>query len=513
MGAEIGRNDPCPCGSGKKYKKCCLPRGDLWRDLELRRQKIRTFLLDLSRDKDLRSPLYPLDLDLVAKGWKDFFHEKAWREVDKTSENFQLFFLPWFLYRWYPGWLSDRKGEKEGGKTGGLSQIRNYLEKKGSLLPEDVRTLFTEGPETPLSGFIVRKVWSGGFLAGDLLTQDVHQILDLEASRALLPGDCFFGLVVNLGKFSLIETPAVTVLQPIDGLTFVKLRKVLEKKVGRRLTRRDVDSFEPSLLALYRRILLVSSEEISPENAVARVNTDQEPLLLHTLHYDIASCQSVFDALKHLALVFMTEEEVQDGVSRDAKGRMTGARFRWFKAGNAMHPTWTNTVMGAITLTENALDVEVNSKRRAEIFQTIAEKTLKGLATLSRIDVKEFDTENPVTPAGVRNMAFMNSLPIGLDSPEDSLSPDERSFVLETAFYEHERWLEEPNPHLDGKKPIDVRSDPDYREFLEILLYQKEKDLSGVAPQSAGVIVGHLYEKLGWLTLTPAPRPPAESSR
>lgn len=22
-----GRNDPCPCGSGKKYKKCCMPKG------------------------------------------------------------------------------------------------------------------------------------------------------------------------------------------------------------------------------------------------------------------------------------------------------------------------------------------------------------------------------------------------------------------------------------------------------------------------------------------------------
>jgi hypothetical protein len=21
---EVGRNDPCPCGSGKKYKKCCM---------------------------------------------------------------------------------------------------------------------------------------------------------------------------------------------------------------------------------------------------------------------------------------------------------------------------------------------------------------------------------------------------------------------------------------------------------------------------------------------------------
>lgn len=23
-GAKIGRNDPCPCGSGKKFKKCCI---------------------------------------------------------------------------------------------------------------------------------------------------------------------------------------------------------------------------------------------------------------------------------------------------------------------------------------------------------------------------------------------------------------------------------------------------------------------------------------------------------
>jgi hypothetical protein len=23
-GAKLGRNDPCPCGSGKKYKRCCM---------------------------------------------------------------------------------------------------------------------------------------------------------------------------------------------------------------------------------------------------------------------------------------------------------------------------------------------------------------------------------------------------------------------------------------------------------------------------------------------------------
>ncbi len=26
-GSRIGRNDPCPCGSGKKYKNCCLRKG------------------------------------------------------------------------------------------------------------------------------------------------------------------------------------------------------------------------------------------------------------------------------------------------------------------------------------------------------------------------------------------------------------------------------------------------------------------------------------------------------
>jgi len=32
---KVGRNAPCPCGSGKKYKKCCLPlhqESSAWQD-------------------------------------------------------------------------------------------------------------------------------------------------------------------------------------------------------------------------------------------------------------------------------------------------------------------------------------------------------------------------------------------------------------------------------------------------------------------------------------------------
>ena len=42
---KIGRNDPCPCGSGKKFKKCCMTK-DVYdpasiRDLYLKQYKIR----------------------------------------------------------------------------------------------------------------------------------------------------------------------------------------------------------------------------------------------------------------------------------------------------------------------------------------------------------------------------------------------------------------------------------------------------------------------------------------
>ena len=30
MGRKPSRNTPCPCGSGKTYKRCCLPKGIEW---------------------------------------------------------------------------------------------------------------------------------------------------------------------------------------------------------------------------------------------------------------------------------------------------------------------------------------------------------------------------------------------------------------------------------------------------------------------------------------------------
>ena len=51
MVEQLGRNDPCHCGSGKKYKKCCMAEDDQARSLELKNinsENIANSQLDIS---------------------------------------------------------------------------------------------------------------------------------------------------------------------------------------------------------------------------------------------------------------------------------------------------------------------------------------------------------------------------------------------------------------------------------------------------------------------------------
>lgn len=88
MSSHVGRNDACPCGSGKKYKKCCLgteansqPELDNWRFPAARDE-----LLDPSRT----DPPDPLDVIQDALGlMKDEFPPLS----DGTDDWFDEFYL------------------------------------------------------------------------------------------------------------------------------------------------------------------------------------------------------------------------------------------------------------------------------------------------------------------------------------------------------------------------------------------------------------------------------------
>jgi len=46
---KIGRNEPCPCGSGKKYKKCCLPGQPEKRSSSVRKQRFIPVFTELDQ--------------------------------------------------------------------------------------------------------------------------------------------------------------------------------------------------------------------------------------------------------------------------------------------------------------------------------------------------------------------------------------------------------------------------------------------------------------------------------
>lgn len=71
--AKIGRNEPCPCGSGKKYKKCCLAEHSAARAEEAKQKE----------EAALRSQLRPRDRFLIMM--RDIHHQGSWEDLSRSS--------------------------------------------------------------------------------------------------------------------------------------------------------------------------------------------------------------------------------------------------------------------------------------------------------------------------------------------------------------------------------------------------------------------------------------------
>ena len=101
---KVGRNDPCPCGSGKKYKKCCLNKPKQPVDLIESVQEKRKWLEDYPVSADVREEgriyledYYDAESIAVDKLVYLALHHRAipiWhRETEEIIENRQKVYL------------------------------------------------------------------------------------------------------------------------------------------------------------------------------------------------------------------------------------------------------------------------------------------------------------------------------------------------------------------------------------------------------------------------------------
>lgn len=94
--AKIGRNDPCPCGSGKKYKQCHGPI-DAARETEQRHFKQAQDTL-LAKVMDA-APRFASELgDGLQRFWNGKHSVAAIEDLDDIEERGSERFLTWFMF-------------------------------------------------------------------------------------------------------------------------------------------------------------------------------------------------------------------------------------------------------------------------------------------------------------------------------------------------------------------------------------------------------------------------------
>lgn len=444
----IGRNDPCPCGSGKKYKKCHgaittrNPAGDYDR---LRRLDGET------TDSIMRFTKQQFGESIFEQAWNDYHFDESVRLKIDTPETDS--FTWWFLYNWRP--------------DGETPLAKMFLEKKRAQVDDRQRRLIESTIDTPYSFFQVTGVIQGEELTmKDILRKQEYKVQERSASTILKPGYIIFARVVEMDgiQFMMGSAPRVIDSRMFAGL--LEMRKTLEKEV------QLVDGHIPAEALLeyeeeLRRAYFDIVEDMDNQTLQIR-NTDGDPLLYHTITYEIPSFEKAFHVLKDLEQKVnkATDEQILANAETDENGSPMSVDISWLKKTKKGMMDEATTI-ATLTINRSTLIVEVNSEKRSKRVQKEIKKRLGDDAVLLRIEV---ETQEQL-------MKKVEELPPKSDeeSEHDRImreSPEARE-LIKTMMEQHwKNWLDSPIPALNNMTPRQAVNDPEGRELLESLLLE-----------------------------------------
>jgi hypothetical protein len=143
---RVGRNDPCPCGSGEKYKRCCMARDKAalaermaWQKAA---QNMRTALIGYAKETDLAADV-GIGLGLF---WQDRYTPDT---VEEMSVDESLRFFDWFAHDY-------RLQAQEGTARQGKRLIEVYLDEVGDALSDKEAAILDAWIESlPGSAFVL----------------------------------------------------------------------------------------------------------------------------------------------------------------------------------------------------------------------------------------------------------------------------------------------------------------------------------------------------------------------
>jgi hypothetical protein len=352
---SVGRNDPCPCGSGRKFKHCCLARQS---DADTLRVRIRTAEGRVVAAV-FKHALATWGEALLRHAWDDFWlyddvPEHAGRAVGRhvhgvVRARLRADQVP----RRTDAWPAEPLG------------LHWLASQRGPIDPLD-RAFAEQACRSPLSVLAVEQVVPGVSLdVTDVFTGRRFHTPELTSSRSLQVGDLVFARVVTLEGLSLLFGMAPYVAPPEWHVEVLDWRGHYFRK--RAVTREMVARREFELRDLY---LDVRDSVLNPAPPIV-LNADGDPLcdvtLIYTLAVDVATARE-----RLLPLATQDNEVHETAVTGDDTGVVTSAELVWMsRTGKPSRISAASaspagpTVLGAFTLAPGRLAITVDSEKRA----------------------------------------------------------------------------------------------------------------------------------------------------
>lgn len=485
MTTRVGRNDPCPCGSGKKYKKCCQTTFDET-DFKYRRwRQVETGLI-----KELL--VYALETygpNQLQDAWREFCvrdaedsaeHARASTAQIVLSEEIypespmNMVFMPWFFFNW----IFEMKptGSKRYQPT---TVAASFLAEH--KLSADEEEFLNSAILRPYSLCEVVELKPGvGMTLFDLLRRVKYEVVERLASQSLKKGEIIFCATMTLdGLTSNIGTSPFA-LRPIAKRDILELRKWMVGEIGSEtITEDHLHEFAIDIRAVY--IDLLESMFIMPEIR----NTDNDPLVLQTIHFDIKSPDAAFHALKDLAEGVSEDDLLSEATLED--GKVVKAEFSWLGGTEeAQRRLGGPVLLGTIKIGDGKVVVSVNSARRAETIHDLLKERMGENITYKATMIEPIESglqkmwDEQAMEAVIPGAERSSKAPTrGLISP-DELPEDLRLRLEEDVRQYWIRWMDDPVPALNHMTPRQAAQTEEGRDLLESLLlyYENESEKS-----------------------------------
>ncbi|MDE0053813.1 MAG: SEC-C metal-binding domain-containing protein [Gammaproteobacteria bacterium] len=467
---KVGRNHPCPCGSGKKYKLCCMnidkvtagtgqTQGIAWLRMRHTEGKLGPLL-----DEHAMENFGPQSM---IEAWDEFtLWEDEPLDLEDPWPEFETSFHSWWIYHWVP----DNADVDNRYHLPEMPVAKHYLEHEAARMDGFTKRFIDEACSQPFSFFIVLNARPGMRLTiRDLLLKREFEVHERRASRTLKKGSIIFTAVVTLDGDSIMLGCAPLIIPPSYAGIFLNMREDLadDSVEGLDLLR----EWDHEMRELY---LDIRDDLLNPRLPEMQ-NTDGDPLQLTKLYYELkCSPQEAKDILAPLSMGLNGDEP-----KTDKDGTLVSVSFPWVKAGNAKHADWNNTTLGQIVIDGSRLTVDVNSERRAKVFKREIEKRLGDLAQLKNAAISSLEQmlkEIRDDPNGPRARSYAHGKR-EIDALNDS--PEARLLLKEMVDSHWSAWPDTPLPMLNDETPREAAKTEIGRERLEALLWDFEQRCTG----------------------------------